>query len=134
VKSLVVDDDPINRLILQRFLGVYGPCLCVGSAKDAEDAFDLGHREAQPFDCIFMDIMMPEKDGHQCLAALRERERELGIAPGGEARAVMISALDGMNKPGSSFFGGRVTTHVPKPVDLACLRAILAEAGLIDPF
>jgi len=131
MKTLVVDDDLPNRMLMHRFLSAYGPCLCVSSAAEAEAAFELAHRESAPFDCVFMDIMMPVKDGHQALASIREREKKLGITPGLEVKVVMISALDDTKNVSRSFFGGQAEAYMVKPVDLALLRATLREAKLI---
>lgn len=66
-KILLVEDNPELRNMYQTFLELNG--FTVGVAIDGEDGLDKA-REFKP-DLIFLDIMMPKKDGFEVLKILR---------------------------------------------------------------
>lgn len=68
MKVLVVDDDDDIRTITRLSLADVGG-MDVIEAADGRNAVDLALRE-QP-DLVLLDVMMPEMDGVQTLAALR---------------------------------------------------------------
>ena len=70
-KILIVEDEPIVRLHLQRIVADAGHALC-GAAANAEQAFAIADRE--PPELVLMDIQLPgELDGVDAARALRER-------------------------------------------------------------
>lgn len=64
---LVVDDDKINRDLLSRQLKRQGHVATV--AENGHRALEL--MQAQQFDLVLLDIMMPEMDGYQVLEQLK---------------------------------------------------------------
>ena len=66
-KILLVEDNPELRHMYQTFLELNG--FTVGTAIDGEDGLNQA-REFIP-DLIFLDIMMPKKDGFEVLKILR---------------------------------------------------------------
>lgn len=66
-KILLVEDNPELRTMYQTFLELNG--YTVGIAIDGEDGLDKA-RQFKP-DLIFLDIMMPKKDGFEVLKILR---------------------------------------------------------------
>ena len=64
VRTLVVDDTPVNRLILREMLGAKGAL--VTEAESGEQALaqiSLAAREGQPFELLVLDYRMPGIDG-----------------------------------------------------------------------
>lgn len=124
--ALVVDDNRINRTLLERWLKDEG--MRVSLAEDGADA--LAQVRQTPFDVVLMDVSMPVMDGIQATSAIRRlattadpRTRRFATMPiiGVSARAMAgdqaICTEAGMND------------YVTKPVDrkrlLGQLRAIL---------
>lgn len=66
-KILLVEDNPELRKMYETFLTLNG--FTVATAVDGEDGLDKA-REFTP-DLIFLDIMMPKKDGFEVLKILR---------------------------------------------------------------
>ncbi len=69
VRVLVVDDDSIIRTLLSECLQAAGMIV----AEAANGAQCLRLVETAQFDVIFMDIVMPEKDGIETTIELRQR-------------------------------------------------------------
>ena len=66
---LVVDDNEMNRDMLARRLARRGYTVAV--AEDGQQALQM--IEAQPFDLVLLDIMMPGISGLEVLKRLRQR-------------------------------------------------------------
>ena len=67
---LVVDDNEINRELLQTYLEEFGHA--VATAHSGEEGLKLAHK-IRP-DAIILDIMMPDMDGWQMLSELKKEE------------------------------------------------------------
>jgi PAS domain S-box-containing protein len=70
---LVVDDDPINRLVISAILKKLG--LSVLQAENGQQALDLFIYGAT-IDLILMDMQMPIMDGNTATKLIRSREKE----------------------------------------------------------
>ena len=75
-KVLVVDDSPTEALHLSEILGKNGFKVTV--AADSEQA--MTKLEAETFDLILMDVVMPGQNGYQATRAIKKDERFQGIA------------------------------------------------------
>jgi CheY-like chemotaxis protein len=71
---LLADDDFINTTLAVSLLEQVGFTVkAVGNGQAAVDAW-----MHEDFDCILMDIQMPEMDGHEATKEIRKREEEQG--------------------------------------------------------
>ncbi|MEM8931754.1 MAG: response regulator, partial [Acidobacteriota bacterium] len=68
-RILVVDDEPVNRLVLSQHLADAG--LQVVEASSGLEA--LSHVHEQSFDLVLLDVMMPKMSGYEVCRRLRER-------------------------------------------------------------
>jgi adenylate cyclase len=109
---LIVDDDPINREILQRLLTRQGHS--VAEAGDGHEALRLLGEHG--FDVLLLDILMPGLDGFQVLQCLRERNHLRRTS------VVVISALDEVHSLVRCLEAG-ADDYLTKPVDKRLLRA-----------
>jgi adenylate cyclase len=109
---LVVDDDAMNRMVLQRSLEQEGHAVSV--AEDGRAALDLLRRER--FDIVLLDVLMPEMDGFELLELLQGDERLRQVL------VIMISALEDMESVVRSLEMG-AEDYLPKPFDPVLLRA-----------
>jgi len=70
-KILIVEDDPINRQLLNMWLRKIDD-FEVQEATNGEEALKMV--EANPPDCILMDLKMPFLDGWEATRQIREKE------------------------------------------------------------
>jgi DNA-binding response OmpR family regulator/predicted metal-dependent HD superfamily phosphohydrolase len=124
-RMLVVDDDRINRMMLQRALTQQG--YAVATAENGRQALEM--LGAEPFDVVLLDILMPELDGYETLGRIKA-DSALRHIP-----VIMISAVDEMDSVVRCIEMG-ATDYLPKPFNRALLRArvnaSLAEKRLRD--
>jgi two-component system chemotaxis response regulator CheY len=90
MRSLVVDDSPIIRILLQHILASYGECDVVQNGQEAIDAHGRGLSDGCPYDLICLDLGLPYFDGIAVLSKIRatEAQRQLHI----KARIVVVTA------------------------------------------
>ena len=116
---LVVDDDPVNRLLLRRALEREG--LTVDVAVDGGEALVALARST--FDIVLLDIVMPVLDGFEVLARMRADPATAAlpvvVISGSDSSADVVRAI-----------GLGADDVLPKPFDPALLRARLTS-GLV---
>jgi CheY-like chemotaxis protein len=114
----VVDDEPDTRELLKAGLAQCGAeVVAAGSAAEALEAM----RTAKP-DLLISDIGMPEMDGYELI----QRVRALSDAHGGGIPAIALTAYARVEDRMQALRAG-YQMHVPKPVELAELVAVVAS-------
>ncbi len=111
-KILIADDDPNNRDLLRRRLECEGH-----EVVETKSGLEiLAYLKDQHCDLVLLDIMMPEMDGFQTLARLKQHPqlRELPV--------IMISALDELRSVVRCIEMG-AEDYLPKPFNRVLLRA-----------
>ena len=73
VKLLLVEDNRVNQMVAMAVLKKIGitQCVIAINGKDAIEKLKASD-ESQPFTFIFMDCQMPEMDGYQATASIRQ--------------------------------------------------------------
>ena len=74
LRILLAEDNLVNQRLAMRLLEKRGHQVTV----DANGVEAIAATEKNTFDLILMDLQMPEMDGFEATAALREREKETG--------------------------------------------------------
>lgn len=115
---LVVDDDPVMRLMLTAALERDGHR--VSTADDGASALD--HLRSEPVDVVLLDVVMPEMDGFAVLERVKA-DADLRHIP-----VVMVTSMD---DTGSAVRGIELGAddYLAKPVDPTLLGARI-RAGL----
>jgi two-component system cell cycle response regulator len=111
---LVVDDSPVNRLLLGRALAAQE--YAVTMAVHGREALDLLLAHGASFDVVLLDLLMPEMDGYQALAQIKQNPALRHIP------VVMISAVEELESVVRCLELG-ATDYLLKPFDAAILRA-----------
>jgi two-component system, sensor histidine kinase and response regulator len=109
LKILLAEDNAINRLLAQRILQKLGHEVTV--ANNGREALERwAQHQSSQFDVILMDVQMPEMDGLQAAACIREKEIESGAhipiiavtahAMKGDRERCLAAGMDGyISKP-----------------------------------
>ncbi|MEA1967571.1 MAG: response regulator, partial [Thermodesulfobacteriota bacterium] len=130
IRTLVVDDDFTNRLLLQELLKIYGPVHIAVNGKEAVDAIVAAGKNNTPYDLICLDIMMPEMDGQEALKQIRAHEAESGVMLGKGVKIIMTTAL-GDSKNVLASFKGACDGYIVKPIVRTKLIELLQKFSLI---
>lgn len=114
-RILVVDDDPGHRELLSRRLEQQGFTVC--TAEGGAEALERLRHES--FDLLLLDVLMPDMDGSQVLAALKAESawRDLPV--------IVLSALDEQDSVVRCLLAG-AEDYLAKPVNTVLLRARLS--------
>jgi two-component system cell cycle response regulator len=111
-RILVVDDGELNRKVLVRALGAEGHV--AEQATNGREALERLGREA--FDVVLLDLVMPEMDGYQTLAAIKA---DAGLR---HVPVIVISGVDELDSVVRCIEMG-ATDYLPKPFNGSVLRA-----------
>src|SRR5690606_31181619 len=116
---LVVEDHPVNRMILEAWMSSAGHTS--STAENGQIAMEMA--SGQPFDLIIMDVNMPVMDG---LTATR------GIRAGGGVNAdtpvVVLSASARIEDHEAGLEAG-ADAYLNKPIDFASLARVMNRVG-----
>lgn len=113
MKALIVDDEPIARLVLREQLEDFPDVILVGEASTGEDAVEQIAR-VQP-DLVFLDLQMPEMDGFAVARSLRGQRLPL---------VIYVTAFD---KHALQAFETGAVDYLLKPVRRERLQAALEK-------
>src|SRR5260370_17677240 len=115
---LIVDDDPVQRRLLQNMASRFGYDVLVADGGDAAVAAFTGP-DASRIDCMILDLVMPDLDGYGVLT--RMREAGLNIP-------VIVQTAHGGIDTGVSAMRAGATDFVVKPVGAERLQVSLRNA------
>ena len=130
MKFLIVEDDPISSELLKPNLSGHGQCYEVTNGLLAVEVVRNSLEEDDPFDAIFLDIMMPEMNGHEVLAAIREAENEFRVPDDRRTKVVMVSALGDPANITSAIQAG-CDGYIIKPLREENLHKEMTKIGLL---
>jgi len=105
VNVLVVDDNDDNRMAIKLLLEDFSD-IKIYEAKDGLEAENICKNEAMQL--VFMDIMMPKKDGLEALKSIRSFDRNVMI--------VAVSALD-YEEMKKNMIASGAEDYITKPID-----------------
>jgi PleD family two-component response regulator len=133
MRILVVDDSEDSRDLTEGALlsAGYADIVTAASGWETLKLLDVGHTTDQdpPVDIALLDIVMPEMDGVEVCARIRNDPRYADLP------IIMVTSLDDMNSLASAFVAG-ATDYVTKPVNrielVARVRAALRLKQELD--
>ncbi len=126
MRILVVDDSEDSRDLTEGALlsAGYTDVVTASSGWEALKILDIGRNtEAKPtIDVMLLDIVMPEMDGVEACARIRNDTRY------GDLPIIMVTSLDDMNSLSNAFVAG-ANDYVTKPVNRVELVARVRAAS-----
>ncbi len=123
MKILAVDDEPLIRRLLETTLVGLGYSDNTFAADGAE-ALKCLNAASEPFDCILLDIEMPNLNGIDFLKQLRK------VPTYRSTPVIMLTAMSEKSYIDESFANG-ATDYLTKPLDATDLSARLRVARLL---
>ena len=115
-RVLIVDDDPIQRRLVESMVGKFGYTPVIAESGEQAVAMLTGRDR---FDCVVLDLVMPDLDGMGVLARLREA--------GVNVPVIVQTAHGGIDNVVSAMRAGAVDFAV-KPVGAERLQVSLKNA------
>ena len=112
------------------YLEKYGECDITVDGEEAVDAFIMALEDGEPYDLVCLDVMMPVIDGYQALKAIRDIEKDHGIAGDDRVKIIMTTALNEERNVKKAFEMG-CTVYCGKPIDVEKFQMILKKLELI---
>lgn len=131
MRILIVDDDPVGRKLMQKYLAQYGDTDIAIDGLEALDMFLTAIQEEKPYQLVCLDIMMPKLDGLKVLKTIRDMEKQKGIADGKRAKVIMTTALNDQKTVLESYDSG-CEAYAWKPINLDKLKEVMENLGLIS--
>ncbi|MET3134182.1 two-component system sensor histidine kinase/response regulator [Oxalobacteraceae bacterium GrIS 1.11] len=121
LRLLVVEDNPANQQVARELLAFDGAMVTVaGNGRAAIEAVRDG---ATRYDCVLMDIQMPDMDGYAATRAIRAE-------PGLADLPIIAMTANAMASDRAAAIEAGMNDHIGKPFDLAQLvAAIRRHAG-----
>ncbi len=130
MKILIVEDDFASRKFMMNHMTKHGECDGTVNGAEAVEAFMMAEEDGEPYDLICLDIMMPEMDGYQVLKAIRDIEKDKGIAKDDQVKIIMMTALSEEKNVKKAFEMG-CSVYCSKPVDVSKLESAMKKLGLL---
>lgn len=119
LQVLVVEDHPVNRMILEAWMGSAGHSCA--AAENGQIAVDMA--ALQQYDLIVMDVNMPVMDGLSATRAIRA-----GAGPNAETPIVVLSA-SARNEDHEAGLEAGADAYLNKPIDFAALAVVMNRVG-----
>jgi CheY-like chemotaxis protein len=118
VRVLVAEDNPVNQKLAIRMLEKFN--LVVDVAANGREVIDTLEKAA--FDLIFMDCQMPEMDGYEATAAIRQAERESG-----KHLAIVAMTANAMQGDREKCLSAGMDDYITKPIRREAIQEMLQK-------
>jgi CheY-like chemotaxis protein/nitrogen-specific signal transduction histidine kinase/HPt (histidine-containing phosphotransfer) domain-containing protein len=129
LRILLCDDNVINQKVAVRLLQQMGYRADVA----ANGLEVLAALDRQPYDLVFMDVMMPEMGGLEATALLRERQKQRGQYPNYKSPIIVVAmTASAMQGDRERCLDAGMDDYIAKPVRPEDVRAMVerwAEAA-----
>jgi two-component system sensor histidine kinase/response regulator len=118
LRVLLAEDNAVNQRLAVRPLEKHGHSVVVaGNGLEA-----LHSLEQESFDLIFMDVQMPEMDGLEAMASIREKEKASGLH-----QAIIALTAHAMKGNREKCIAGGMDGYLTQPIRPQELDEILGE-------
>src|SRR5476651_289335 len=121
MRILIVEDDEVSGLFLQKTLSQYGDCDMTIDGMEALDAYLIALQDDMPYDLICLDIMIPKVNGIKVLKSIREMERKKRVKKDKHVKVIVITALAETEFVNESLTEG-YDVYVAKPINKKTLN------------
>jgi len=126
MKALIIENDSVSVDVLYYFIKEFFECDKVTDGKEGWNKFSKAHQVSQPYGYIFLDIMMPEKDGQELLYDIRDYEKEHELE---KCKIIMTTVLSDSETVEKSF-ENKCDDYITKPINKEKVLTVLERTGL----
>ena len=116
--ALIVDDNKINQMVLRNIIEMLG--FKVDVAADGNMAVELAKHYL--YDCIFMDINMPNMDGIEATKQIRQQRNS-------DTPIILVTASQDQQRVQQGLQAG-ANTAIYKPIEIEHIKAALEKVQL----
>jgi len=131
MRALVVEDEPVSARTLAEMIAPFGESEIARNGVEAFDKFRAACEDGRAFDLILLDIMLPEADGQEFLAAARAYEEERGIMQPDGVKVVMTTAVEDPQDVYQAHALG-CSDYLVKPIDKEKILKTLKRLGFLN--
>lgn len=131
MRFLIIDDDEAVHMYLTQLLSPYARIDAVFSGAEAIDKYKKAYEDKDSYDTVFMDILMPEMDGHEVTKKLRDLEKKMHVDGPEEFNLVMITSLKDTKNVSQAFFKGYASCYIVKPFNKVQVMNELRENSIL---
>jgi len=125
MKALIVEDNSISASIMFHLVKEFFQCDIASDGEEGLQKYLKAQDSSNPYQYIFLDIMMPHKDGQDLLNDIRDYEKKNGVA---KCKIFMITALSDFDTVVKSF-ENKCDDYITKPIDKEKLFTVLERNG-----
>lgn len=129
MKALIVEDNSISANIMFHLIKDFFQCDIAGDGEEGLQKFLEAQDSTNPYHYVFLDIMMPHKDGQTLLNDIRQYEKKSGKP---KCKIIMITALSDFDTVVKSF-ENKCDDYITKPIDKEKLFTVLERNGFDFP-
>jgi len=130
MKTLVIEDDFVTSQVMKEILLSFGDCDIATDGTIGLDYFNEALINNNPYDLIFLDIMMPGLTGQEVLKQIRDIESGKKILGLDQTNIIMSTALDDISNIKKAF-KSQAEGYIVKPIDKDKIIKILIDLELV---
>jgi len=131
IRMLIVEDEFLSRKLVIHYIQRFGNFDVAVDGEEAVEAVKAAYVDEKPYDVIFLDIMMPQKDGLSVLQDIRAYEESRGLSPTDGIKIIMTTAL-GDPRSIMTAFRNQCEAYITKPYTEEAFATQLRKLGLIE--
>ena len=124
LRLLLVEDNPVNQRLAERLLEKRGHVVVI--ADNGRIALEILEKD-DSFDVVLMDVQMPEMDGFEATAAIRDREKNQG-----KHIPILAMTAHAMKGDRERCIQAGMDSYISKPLNATLLYEELERLGRRD--
>jgi two-component system sensor histidine kinase/response regulator len=125
-RILLVEDGAVSRLVARRLLEKRGHTV-VAATNGREALAILEESEWVGFDCVLMDVQMPEMNGFECTAIIRSKESVTGVH-----LPIVAMTAHAMSGDEARCLAAGMDAYLSKPIDPNALFDVIDRQLLVS--
>ena len=126
MKALIIEDVRVNQRMLHKILSKYGTCHMAQNGTEGFDLFINAQNNEEPYDVIFLDILMPGIDGLKLLKKIRTVDGEAN-----KVRVIMATSVADAKSVNEALKIG-CDGYLIKPYQVDKIQQLLTKFEMIE--